>query len=221
MSALASASLPSERCLAANRTNAQLSTGPRSDAGKASSSKNAVKTGLTGRTVLLPSEDAEAYAAHLENYRREYWPVGTRETELVQSLADTQWRLNRIPSLENGIFALGRLRCGEILAEAPELLDTYLLEHEAKQFANLHRQENRLRRYYQQDLKELKELQAQRKKEEEQQEGAKQQSAAPKILTASVGFELSTPPVMNLNSQPGKQTAALNTASVPPQTVRG
>jgi hypothetical protein len=40
-------------------TNAQLSTGPRSAEGKAVS-MNAVKTGLTGRTVLLPSDDAEA-----------------------------------------------------------------------------------------------------------------------------------------------------------------
>ena len=49
--------------LAANRANAQLSTGPTSLAGKAKSSLNAVKTGLTGRTVLLPTEDAVLYEA--------------------------------------------------------------------------------------------------------------------------------------------------------------
>ena len=42
----------------ANRANAQLSTGPSSASGKAKSSLNAVKTGLTGRTVLLPGDDA-------------------------------------------------------------------------------------------------------------------------------------------------------------------
>src|SRR6185437_6194490 len=41
----------SEAQLAANRANSQLSTGPTSEAGKAKSSLNAVKTGLTGRTV--------------------------------------------------------------------------------------------------------------------------------------------------------------------------
>src|SRR5882757_3801626 len=49
--------LPSEACLEANRANAQLSTGPRSENGKAKSSLNAVKTALTGSTVLLPADD--------------------------------------------------------------------------------------------------------------------------------------------------------------------
>ncbi|MGA8598820.1 MAG: hypothetical protein WB676_29225 [Bryobacteraceae bacterium] len=47
--------------IAANQANAQLSTGPTSETGKAKSSLNAVKTGLTGRTVLLPGDDAAIY----------------------------------------------------------------------------------------------------------------------------------------------------------------
>ncbi len=70
--------------LAANRANAALSTGPSSDEGRAISSLNAVKTGLTGRTVLLPSDDAAAYSAHLAEYEKEYRPQGLRERELVQ-----------------------------------------------------------------------------------------------------------------------------------------
>ncbi len=173
--------------LAANRANAQLSTGPTSAAGKTKSSLNAVKTGLTGRTVLLPSEDAEAYETHLLQYLEEFQPVGIRETQLVQNLADTQWRLDRIPSLENGIFALGRLRHAELF-EDPHLLDAHILMTEAKHFKNLHLQESRLRRQYRQDAQELKELQVQRKKEQEEQEQARK-TAAPKSLTASVGFE--------------------------------
>src|SRR4051812_41110289 len=51
---MASRTTSSNRRLAANRANARRST----EAGKATSSLNAVKTGLTGRTVLLPHEDA-------------------------------------------------------------------------------------------------------------------------------------------------------------------
>jgi hypothetical protein len=97
MSAFASPSLPSERRLAANRANAQLSTGPKTPEGKAVSSLNAVKTGLTGRAVLLASEDVAAYEEHIERFRRTFQPVGDHETQLVQNLADTQWRLRPSP----------------------------------------------------------------------------------------------------------------------------
>jgi hypothetical protein len=96
-----------------NRANAQLSTGPTSEAGKAKSSKNALKTALTGRTVLLPEDDAERYEQHLLEYRKAYQPVGERECELVQSLADTTWRLDRIPGLEEALYAIG---CSELAA---------------------------------------------------------------------------------------------------------
>src|SRR6185437_707591 len=98
----------SEAKLTANRANAQLSTGPRTTEGRAVSSMNAVKTGLTGRTVLLPSDGAEAYRHHLAAYENEFKPVGLRECELVQSLDDIQWRLQRIPGLEMAIYARGR-----------------------------------------------------------------------------------------------------------------
>ena len=48
------AAVASPARLAANQANAQLSTGPRTPEGKAKVSLNAVKTALTGQTVLLP-----------------------------------------------------------------------------------------------------------------------------------------------------------------------
>jgi hypothetical protein len=185
----------SERRLAANRANALLSTGPRTEAGKAKSSLNAVKTGLTGRTILLADEEeTAAYHAHVARFQQEFQPAGERERMLAQNLADTQWRLSSIPGLETGLFALGRLRYADRFESeaSPQvraaLLDAYILMIEAKHFKNLHLHESRLRRQYQQDAKELKELQAQRKKEQEEQEQAKK-TAAPQTLTASVGFE--------------------------------
>ena len=119
--------------------------------------------------------------------------MGDRETHLVQSLADTQWRLDRIPNLEAGLFALGRLRCAELFEDEKNqdvrraMIDAHILIEDAKHFKNLHLQENRLLRRYGQDLKELKELQAQRKKEQEEQA---QKAASPKTLAAATnGFE--------------------------------
>ena len=84
--------MPTEKQLTANRTNAQLSTGPASSEGKTKISHNALKTGLTGRTVLLPSDDVTAYQSHVERIFKHHAPEGEDETRLTQSLADTLWR---------------------------------------------------------------------------------------------------------------------------------
>ena len=56
----------------ASRANGALSHGPVSESGKAISSRNALKTGLTGRTVLLPSEDAALFEVHIHRFRERY-----------------------------------------------------------------------------------------------------------------------------------------------------
>jgi len=43
-------------------------TGPKTPEGKAISCMNALKTGLTGRTVLLPTDDAAAFEQHIQAY---------------------------------------------------------------------------------------------------------------------------------------------------------
>src|SRR4051794_16074537 len=103
--------------LEANRANAQLSTGPRSEEGKRKSSLNAVKTALTGVTVLLPTDDAAEYQRHIARYEKEFQPVGIEESELVQSLADISWRLRRIPALEMAIYARGSVIYADQFAE--------------------------------------------------------------------------------------------------------
>lgn len=223
---MSAAPLISPQRLAANRANAQLSTASTTPEGKAKSSLNAVKTGLTGRPVLLASEDAEAYEAHLLQYVDRFAPVGERETELVQFLADTEWRLNRIQNLEAGLFALGRLRCADLFEDEKNeqvrraMIDAHILVEDAKHFKNLHLQENRLLRRYAQHAKELKELQAQRKKEQEGQEQA-QKAAAPKALAATNGFEFTTSTEPTDPPQSRKQSDRLTSSSASSQTQTG
>ena len=186
--------------LAANQANALLSTGPVTDQGKANSSLNAVKCGLTGCTVLLPSEDAAQYERHIHDYENELRPVGPRERALVQSLADTDWRLNRIPSLEASFYALGQVQLANSFQDFdPALrpgiiqLETYLTYE--KQLRNLHLQESRLHRRRAKDAAELRQLQQARKAEAEKQAAnrPKQESEA-KVAAAAAnpnGFEFS------------------------------
>jgi hypothetical protein len=95
---------PNPRALA-NRANSRHSTGPRSAAGKQRSSMNALRHGLTAACAVLPSEDRAAYDLHCRGFFDEYKPATPTETQLTQELADTAWRLNRIPSLETQLFS--------------------------------------------------------------------------------------------------------------------
>ena len=156
----------SEAQLAANRANAQLSTGP-SAASFQKTSLNALKTGLTGRQVLLPADDATLYEAMVKEYQEHFLPCGPEETALVQSIVDTRWRLDRFPGLESALLDLCRrlmLEAAPGLAgnPAPVLEMQIRLEHE-KKFRNLALQENRLVRRRERETKELRELQAIRK----------------------------------------------------------
>jgi hypothetical protein len=194
--------------LAANRANAQLSTGPRTSTGKARASKNAVKSGLTGRTVLLPSDDVDEYAAFLAEWQHDLAPVGQAECELVQSIADCHWRMRRIRALEFALYAHGHSQFEDMFAEEPEevrynmiLLQTDMTYE--KQFRNYQIQEARLHRRRDKDMAELLRLQAERKANQPEDEdfsdvdalfaahAAKAQRTAPPALPAN-GFEFST-----------------------------
>jgi len=191
--------------LQANRENAQRSTGPRTEEGKAKSSLNAVKTGLTGRTVLLPSDDAAAYQQHVDRFLREHQPIGDEESNLVQSIADADWRLLRIPALEAGIYAVGRIELAAQFADEDPAVRAALIEAKTflvyqKQLNNLSVQEGRLRRQRMLDLQALKELQKDRmtKTAKEGQPKPGKNSAAPAVTAparpSEIGFEFSSEP---------------------------
>jgi hypothetical protein len=91
----------------ANRRNAQRSTGPTSEAGKKRSSLNALRHGLTARVVVLPSEDLDAYRKFSDEFLVSLAPETFAERQCAQTIIDTQWRLNRVRSLEDGMLALG------------------------------------------------------------------------------------------------------------------
>src|SRR5579862_7870061 len=89
----------------ANLANAQNSSGPRTETGKAASSQNALKHGLTAQTVLLPGEDEAAYRKMREGMFADLAPGAEPERMLVQILCDTQWRICRCSRLEAAILS--------------------------------------------------------------------------------------------------------------------
>lgn len=157
--------------LGANQANAQLSTGPRTEMGRATSWLNAVKTGLTGNTVLLPTDDVAAYEEHMLCYKSDFAPVCQRETHLVESIAQTAWRLKRIPLLEYSIYAVGHQELAEQFAHENESVRNSIIQFAVhikyeKQIRNLQLQESRLVRRREKELAELRQLQTERKETE-------------------------------------------------------
>ena len=138
--------IPEPRTRAAtNRANAKLSTGPRTEPGKQRASLNALRHGLTARTAVLPTEDAEAYQRHVQQFLDEYAPANATETHLVHEIANTAWRLNRIPFLE-----------AELLSQNPNP-QTLI-----PQLATLGLHGSRLSRQFQKAVDHLREIQDER-----------------------------------------------------------
>ena len=165
---------PSAARLNANRQNAQLSTGPKTPEGKTVSSQNATKKALTGRTVLLPTENADRYQAHVQAFFDEIAPVGQRESLLTQSLADIAWRLERIASFEMAIYASDRTFYTETYLDEAEpvreqLIELAIYRSNERELRNLQIQEARLRRQRDRDSEELRYLQTERRRAVEHQ----------------------------------------------------
>lgn len=84
----------------AARRNGKLSRGPVTPDGKARSSRNALKHGMHSSAVVLNSEDSTLYDTLRAEYLAEYKPANRRERDLVETIVDAMWRLNRILTIE-------------------------------------------------------------------------------------------------------------------------
>lgn len=91
----------------ASRQNGARSRGPSTAEGKARSSQNATKHGLTARAaIVLPLvERAEDWSAHLAGFVSAMQSVGAVEQELVERMAAITWRLRRVERVEAAMIA--------------------------------------------------------------------------------------------------------------------
>jgi hypothetical protein len=154
-----------------NRANALLSTGPKTAEGKQRSSLNALRHGLTGQIVVMPTEDLQAYQLHLKSFTDEYHPKGATESNLVQALADTSWRLNRVAALETNLLMLGMTHDAPNI-DAPQQVQDAMsivasLESQSKALSNLSLHSQRLSRQFERTVAQLRDLQKSRRLKEE------------------------------------------------------
>jgi hypothetical protein len=160
--------MPSPEQYAANRLNAEKSQGPTSAPGKARSSMNALRHGLTARVVVLPSEDMDAYRKFSEEIVASLDAQTPVERQFAQTVADNQWRINRIRSIEDGMLGMGHFEAaGNIDFGHPQIHAAFTaaraFRDDSKSFVNLSIYEQRLHRSMKESLRQLKELQAERR----------------------------------------------------------
>src|ERR1700744_3965190 len=141
------------------------STGPRTEEGKKRSAMNATRHGLTGRTIVMPYEDMDAYHSFCTELLEELAPETPLERQYAQTFCDTQWRLNRARSIEDSMLALGHFAGATVPGiEQPEiqtaLTAAKVFRQDSKSFMNLPLYEQRLQRTQKEALRQLQELQS-------------------------------------------------------------
>ncbi len=151
----------------ANRRNALQSTGPRTETGKKTSSLNALRHGLTSRIVVLPTEDLAAYQRFSAEFLVDLAPETFPERQYAQTVIDTQWRLNRVRTIEDGMLALGHFGPeSQIDPGHPEihaaLTAAAVFRDHSQAFTNLSMHEQRLYRILTAATKSLEDMKAKR-----------------------------------------------------------
>ena len=87
----------------ANRKNALLSKGPKTDLGKLNSSKNSLKHGLTAKQLVI-GEDLNEFEKYRDHMIEALKPEGILEEQVVFKIIDVGFRLRRIGGIEAGIY---------------------------------------------------------------------------------------------------------------------
>jgi hypothetical protein len=164
--------------MAANRRNAQRSTGPRTTEGKTVSRLNACKHGLTAKVMVIPHECAADYheirAALIESYA----PATSHELMLVDQIAAGYWRTIRARRFETSMFD-NQLRAHKMAAGKDQSPDpgrddegcAVILQVESpNSLQNYFRYDGTISRDYYRAINSLERMQAARRREEDRQE---------------------------------------------------
>src|SRR5216684_8601398 len=96
--------MSTQRKIDSARANGAKSHGPITEEGRKKSSMNALKHGLTARTVLFSNDNHAEYDALLESYIQSLQPIDPFEMDLVVEMVNTKWQQRRVQKFETELF---------------------------------------------------------------------------------------------------------------------
>ena len=99
--------MASRNQIEANQKNAQNCTGPTSEAGKATSSRNALKTGIDAKSEVIRVESQAEYDELIAEFYGRYHPTVPEERMLVDALIRTEWLSRRYMCTEKSVWERG------------------------------------------------------------------------------------------------------------------
>jgi len=157
------------------RENAQHSTGPRTEEGKAKSSMNALKSGLDAKSMILPyREDPAALEQLTTEWYTQHPPLTTDIRILVDQCINAEWLLRRYAVTETQVHVRGMEHAYHLSENAP-LGHSYL--NMSNTLGRLQRHKSALKKDFLIDLQTLKTLEAAAKAEAEAKAKAETEKA--------------------------------------------
>jgi hypothetical protein len=147
------------RQIAANRRNAQHSTGPRTPEGKAVSRMNALKSGLDAESQFVIGEDRSQFARLQHEYFTRFQPLTPEERFQIDTLLRSEWTLRRLFRAEAQLWEYFTLRADR--SEGVSLGEALVAGNEP--FRRLQRRITLAERSYKDAFAELERLQRARR----------------------------------------------------------
>ncbi len=146
-------SLPASAArLAANRANAQHSTGPKTDEGKAKVARNALKHGLDSKEIFIAPGEQETFDQFQADLAAEINPVGALEQDLFRQLLHAAWNLRRVRIQETDIHERA----------SAQMINPFFDDTFSAALDRLAKHQTRIERTYHRALRELRSLQTNR-----------------------------------------------------------
>jgi hypothetical protein len=133
------------------------STGPRSAEGRARSSRNALKSGIYSKSLIIPGEQQAQLDALTDEYFQRFCPAVPEQRDLVDILVRSTWTLRRLATAETQLFVFKMETVYKLSSTAPL---GHAFDFCDRTLTRLHRIVNSTQRNYRDALREIERLQS-------------------------------------------------------------